>query len=181
MGILLPRFIPPSHPCKLYHLKICTIGRNGYVVENSSSPGAFYKAMSKTHWELPMHLSSLQDLNLKDCPQLLSNFKIEISDVSQLKQLPLVPHYLYIRKCDSVESLLEEEILQTNMLTDFEINLLEGLEELCISISEGIPHLFLLQAQIAGAHPFISAETAFKGLSRIVVAQRGFAFQPTGT
>ncbi|KAL6328575.1 hypothetical protein AAG906_038770 [Vitis piasezkii] len=129
--------------------------------------------------------------------------KIEISDVSQLKQLPLVPHYLYIRKCDSVESLLEEEILQTNMysleicdcsfyrspnkvglpttlkslsisyctkldlllpelfrchhpvlenlsinggacdslslLTDFEINRLEGLEELCISISEGDP------------------------------------------
>ncbi|XP_059597437.1 putative disease resistance RPP13-like protein 1 isoform X2 [Vitis vinifera] len=89
--------------------------------------------------ELPMHLSSLQELNLKDCPQLLvptlnvpaarelqlkrqtcgftasQTSKIEISDVSQLKQLPLVPHYLYIRKCDSVESLLEEEILQTNM------------------------------------------------------------------
>ncbi|XP_034704518.1 putative disease resistance RPP13-like protein 1 isoform X3 [Vitis riparia] len=89
--------------------------------------------------ELPMHLSSLQELNLKDCPQLLvptlnvpaarelqlkrqtcgftasQTSEIEISDVSQLKQLPLVPHYLYIRKCDSVESLLEEEILQTNM------------------------------------------------------------------
>ncbi|XP_059598010.1 putative disease resistance protein At3g14460 [Vitis vinifera] len=187
--------------------------------------------------ELPMHLSSLQELNLKDCPQLLvptlnvlaarelqlkrqtcgfttsQTSKIEISDVSQLKQLPLVPHYLYIRKSDSVESLLEEEILQTNMysleicdcsfyrspnkvglpstlkslsisdctkldlllpelfrchhpvlenlsinggtcdslllsfsvldifprLTDFEINGLKGLEELCISISEGDP------------------------------------------
>ncbi|XP_034703212.1 putative disease resistance RPP13-like protein 1 [Vitis riparia] len=187
--------------------------------------------------ELPMHLSSLQELNLEDCPQLLvptlnvpaarglqlkrqtcgftasQTSKIEISDVSQLKQLPLVPHYLYIRKCDSVESLLEEEMLQTNMysleirecsfyrspnkvglpstlkslsisnctkvdlllpelfrchhpvlenlsinggtcdslslsfsildifprLTDFEINGLKGLEELCISISEGDP------------------------------------------
>ncbi|XP_034703943.1 putative disease resistance RPP13-like protein 1 [Vitis riparia] len=187
--------------------------------------------------ELPMHLSSLQELNLKYCPQLLvptlnvpaarelqlkrqtcgftasQTSKIEISDVSQLKQLPLVPHYLYIRKCDSVESLLEEEILQTNMysleicdcsfyrspnkvglpttlkslsisdctkldlllpelfrchhpvlenlsinggtydslslsfsildifprLVDFKINGLKGLEELCISISEGDP------------------------------------------
>ncbi|RVW93670.1 putative disease resistance protein RGA3 [Vitis vinifera] len=89
--------------------------------------------------ELPMHLSSLQELNLEDCPQLLvptlnvpaarelqlkrqtcgftasQTSEIEISDVSQLKQLPVVPHYLYIRKCDSVESLLEEEILQINM------------------------------------------------------------------
>ncbi|KAL6320906.1 hypothetical protein AAG906_010715 [Vitis piasezkii] len=173
--------------------------------------------------ELPMHLSSLQELNLKDCPQLLvptlnvpAARELQLKRqtyVSQLKQLPLVPHYLYIRKCDSVESLLEEEILQTNMysleicdcsfyrspnkvglpttlkslsisyctkldlllhelfrchhpvlenlsinggtcdslllsfsildifprLTDFEINRLEGLEELCISISEGDP------------------------------------------
>ncbi|KAJ9685850.1 hypothetical protein PVL29_017786 [Vitis rotundifolia] len=188
--------------------------------------------------ELPMHLSSLQELNLKDCPQLLvptlnvpaarvlqlkrqtcgftasQTSEIEISDVSQLKQLPVVPHNLYIRKCDSVESLLEEEILQTNIhdlyisdcsflrslykvglpttlkslsisnctkvdlllpelfrchhpvlenlsikggtygnslplsfsildifprLTDFQINDLEGLVELCISISEGDP------------------------------------------
>ncbi|KAJ9685851.1 hypothetical protein PVL29_017787 [Vitis rotundifolia] len=187
--------------------------------------------------ELPMHLSSLQELNLKDCPQLLvptlnvpaaralqlkrqtcgftasQTSEIEISDVSQLKQLPVVPHNLYIRKCGSVESLLEEEILQTNIhdlyisdcsflrslykvglpttlkslsisnctkvdlllpelfrchhpvlenlsieggscdslslsfsildifprLTDFQISDLEGLEELCISISEGDP------------------------------------------
>ncbi|KAJ9685869.1 hypothetical protein PVL29_017799 [Vitis rotundifolia] len=187
--------------------------------------------------ELPMHLPSLQELNLKDCPQLLvptlnvpaarelqlkrqtcgftasQTSEIEISDVSQLKQLPVVPHNLYIRKCDSVESLLEEEILQTNIhdlcisdcsflrslykvglpttlkslsisnctkvdlllpelfrchhpvleklsieggtcdslslsfsifnifprLTDFQISDLEGLEELCISISEGDP------------------------------------------
>ncbi|RVW93560.1 hypothetical protein VitviT2T_020658 [Vitis vinifera] len=187
--------------------------------------------------ELPMHLSSLQELKLEDCLQLLvptlnvhaarelqlkrqtcgftasQTSEIEISKVSQLKELPMVPHILYIRKCDSVESLLEEEILKTNMysleicdcsfyrspnkvglpstlkslsisdctkldlllpklfrchhpvlenlsinggtcdslllsfsilnifprLTDFEINGLKGLEELCISISEGDP------------------------------------------
>ncbi|KAL6328522.1 hypothetical protein AAG906_038717 [Vitis piasezkii] len=89
--------------------------------------------------ELPMHLPSLKELFLGKCPQLLvptlnvlaarklwlerqtcgftalQTSKFEILDVSQLKQLPMVPHDLYIRKCDAVESLLEEQILQTNM------------------------------------------------------------------
>ncbi|KAL6311749.1 hypothetical protein AAG906_022954 [Vitis piasezkii] len=111
-GILLPRFIPPSHPCKLYHLKICPIGRNGYVVENS-----------------------------------LSNFKIEISDVSQLKQLPVVPTIstlenviLWIWKF--VIALLH--IPKQSWLTHYieitiNLSLYQRLEELCISISEGDP------------------------------------------
>ena len=45
----------------------------------------------------------------------LETSEIEISDVSQWKQLPRAPHQLSIRGCDSVESLLEEEILQTNI------------------------------------------------------------------
>ena len=45
----------------------------------------------------------------------LKTSEIEISDVSQWKQLPGAPHQLSIRGCDSVESLLEEEILQTNI------------------------------------------------------------------
>ena len=45
----------------------------------------------------------------------LETSEIEISDVSQWKQLPGAPHQLSIRGCDYVESLLEEEILQTNI------------------------------------------------------------------
>ena len=45
----------------------------------------------------------------------LETSKIEILDVSQWKQLPGAPHQLSIRGCDYVESLLEEEILQTNI------------------------------------------------------------------
>ena len=51
----------------------------------------------------------------------LETSKIEISDVSQWKQLPGAPHQLSIRGCDYVESLLEEEILQTN-IHDLEIH-----------------------------------------------------------
>ena len=50
----------------------------------------------------------------------LETSKIEISDVSQWKQLPGAPHQLSIRGCYSLESLLEEEILQTN-IHDLEI------------------------------------------------------------
>ena len=50
----------------------------------------------------------------------LQTSEIEILDVSQWKQLPMAPHQLSIRKCDHVESLLEEEILQTN-IHDLEI------------------------------------------------------------
>nr|CAN66640.1 hypothetical protein VITISV_013554 [Vitis vinifera] len=40
----------------------------------------------------------------------------EISDVSQLKQLPFGPHHkLTITECDDVESLVENRILQTNL------------------------------------------------------------------
>ena len=45
----------------------------------------------------------------------LETSEIEILDVSQWKQLPGAPHQLSIRGCDYVESLLEEEILQTNI------------------------------------------------------------------
>ena len=50
----------------------------------------------------------------------LQTSQIEILDVSQWNQLPMAPHQLSIRKCDHVESLLEEEILQTN-IHDLEI------------------------------------------------------------
>ena len=45
----------------------------------------------------------------------LETSEIEISNVSQWKQLPGAPHQLSIKGCDSMESLLEEEILQTNI------------------------------------------------------------------
>ncbi|RVW95668.1 putative disease resistance RPP13-like protein 1 [Vitis vinifera] len=45
----------------------------------------------------------------------LQTSQIEILDVSQWNQLPMAPHQLSIRKCEYVESLLEEEISQTNI------------------------------------------------------------------
>ncbi|KAL6311937.1 hypothetical protein AAG906_025681 [Vitis piasezkii] len=46
----------------------------------------------------------------------LQTSDIEISDVSQLKQLPFGPHMeLTITECDAVESLVENRILQTNL------------------------------------------------------------------
>ena len=45
----------------------------------------------------------------------LETSEIEISNVSQWKQLPGAPHQLSIKGCDSVVSLLEEEIFQTNI------------------------------------------------------------------
>ena len=45
----------------------------------------------------------------------LETSEIEILDVSQWKQLPGAPQQLSIKGCDSEESLLEEEILQTNI------------------------------------------------------------------
>ncbi|KAL6327218.1 hypothetical protein AAG906_015257 [Vitis piasezkii] len=45
----------------------------------------------------------------------LQTSEIEILDVSQWSQLPMAPHQLSIRECDYVESLLEEEISQTNI------------------------------------------------------------------
>ena len=89
--------------------------------------------------ELPIHLPSLKELYVENCPQLLvptlnvpvvrrlllkretcgftalQTSEIEISDVSQLKQLAVVPHNLFIKNCDSMKSLLEDEFLQTNM------------------------------------------------------------------
>ncbi|XP_034692043.1 putative disease resistance RPP13-like protein 1 isoform X1 [Vitis riparia] len=45
----------------------------------------------------------------------LQTSEIEILDVSQWSQLPMAPHQLSIRECDYAESLLEEEISQTNI------------------------------------------------------------------
>ncbi|KAL6317160.1 hypothetical protein AAG906_029912 [Vitis piasezkii] len=99
----------------------------------------FMWSCRKLTGELLIHLPSLKKLYLDRCPQLLvptlnvsaacglhlkrqacgftalQTSDIEISNVSQLKQLPVVPHNLFITKSDSVESLLEEEILQTNI------------------------------------------------------------------
>lgn len=87
---------------------------------------------------LPMHLDSLEEVNVENCPLLLvptlnvpairglhlkrqtcgftpiDTSEIEISGVSELKQLPAVPVNLYLTKCDHVESVLEE-VLETNM------------------------------------------------------------------
>ncbi|KAJ9685831.1 hypothetical protein PVL29_017767 [Vitis rotundifolia] len=84
--------------------------------------------------KLPEQLPSLEELVIVECPQLLmasltvpairelrmvdfalQTSEIKISDVSQWRQLPVAPHRLSIIKCDSMESLLEEEILQTNI------------------------------------------------------------------
>ena len=45
----------------------------------------------------------------------LQTSEIEISDVSQLKQLAVIPHNLFIKNCDSEESLLEDKFRRTNM------------------------------------------------------------------
>ncbi|RVW88087.1 putative disease resistance RPP13-like protein 1 [Vitis vinifera] len=142
-GILLPRCIPPSHPCTLYHLKICPIGRNGYVVEADmgipSSPG-------------------LSIIERQTCGFFTASqtSEIEISDVSQLKQLPVVPHSLYIRKCPEqswfthyIEITIDLRLFQSGPSSTelfrchhpiLEIyQSMAGLEELCISILEGDP------------------------------------------
>ncbi|KAJ9687461.1 hypothetical protein PVL29_016092 [Vitis rotundifolia] len=48
---------------------------------------------------------------------------IEISDISQWKQLPVGAHILSITKCDSLETLIEEQVLQSNicLLNNLEI------------------------------------------------------------
>ncbi|RVW93672.1 hypothetical protein CK203_028894 [Vitis vinifera] len=204
MGVLLPRLSPPFHPYKFFILSYVQLGEMVLSWRQTwripSSPGAFYSDVSPTHWGIT-NTPSFNEGTLT-----LQTSEIEISDVSQLKQLAMIPHNLFIKNCDSVESLLEDEFLQTNMLTNFAINGLKGLEKLCISISEGDPTSLhkleidgcsdlvyiqlplsldvpfdsqLFQAQIVGAYPFISAEAEFRGLSRIVVSQRGLAFQPT--
>ena len=69
---------------------------------------------------------AIRNLQMKDFGKLqlqmldydftsLETSEIEILDVSQWKQLPGALQQLSIRGCDSVESLLEEEILQTNI------------------------------------------------------------------
>ncbi|KAL6327778.1 hypothetical protein AAG906_025606 [Vitis piasezkii] len=211
MGVLLPRLSPPSHPYKFFILSYVQLGemvmswRQTWRI--TSSLGAFYSDVSPTHWGITNTPSFIEGT------LSLQTSEIEISDVSQLKQLAVIPHNLFIKNCDSVKSLLEDEFLQTNIflsiltipmiilsvillnighlpkLTTFTINGLKGLEKLCISISEGIPHLFinwksmgtmilytsncssrvnvpfdsqLFQAQIVGTYPFISAEAAFR-------------------
>ncbi|RVW20231.1 Disease resistance protein RGA2 [Vitis vinifera] len=59
----------------------------------------------------------------------LQTSEIEILDVSQWSQLPMAPHQLSIRKCDYVESLLEEEISQTNI---HDLKICDFLERLII-------------------------------------------------
>uniref|UniRef100_F6HB71 Disease resistance RPP13-like protein 1 n=1 Tax=Vitis vinifera TaxID=29760 RepID=F6HB71_VITVI len=121
--------------------------------------------------ELPMHLSSLQELKLEDCLQLLvPTLNVHAARELQLKRqtfgLPSTLKSLSISDCTKLDLLLPKlfrchhpvlENLSINggtcdslllsfsilnifpRLTDFEINGLKGLEELCISISEGDP------------------------------------------
>ncbi|RVW93546.1 putative disease resistance RPP13-like protein 1 [Vitis vinifera] len=140
--------------------------------------------------ELPMHLSSLQELNLKDCPQLLvPTLNVPAARELQLKRqtcgftasqtsklkfqtspnkvgLPTTLKSLSISDCTKLDLLLPElfrchhpvlENLSINggtcdslslsfsildifpRLTYFKMDGLKGLEELCISISEGDP------------------------------------------
>ncbi|XP_034703209.1 putative disease resistance protein RGA3 [Vitis riparia] len=137
---LQPSF-PSLHTLSFDHMSnwekwLCCGGRHGEFPRLQKLSIQF---CPKLTGELPIHLSSLKELNLQCCPQLLvptlnvpaartlqlkrqtcvftaiQTSEIEISNVSQLKKLPVLPHNLYVRKCDSVESLLEEEILQANM------------------------------------------------------------------
>ena len=97
------------------------------------------KLCPKFNGELPIHVHSLHELNVEKCPlllvptlnvpairvlqmkkqtcgfTLLDTSEIEVSGVSELKQIPVVPVNLYVTKCDHVESLLEEEVLKTSM------------------------------------------------------------------
>ncbi|CBI25804.3 unnamed protein product, partial [Vitis vinifera] len=97
----------------------------------------FIRKCPKLTGKLPEQLLSLVELQIHECPQLLmaslkvpairqlqmpgcdftalQTSEIEILDASQWSQLPMAPHQLSIRKCDYVESLLEEEISQTNI------------------------------------------------------------------
>ena len=119
-----------------WEIWLCCGGRHG---EFPRLQKLFMWSCRKLTGELLIHLPSLKKLYLDRCPQLLvptlnvsaacglhlkrqacgftalQTSDIEISTVSQLKQLPVVPQNLFITKSDSVESLLEEEILQTNM------------------------------------------------------------------
>ncbi|RVW67003.1 putative disease resistance RPP13-like protein 1 [Vitis vinifera] len=95
----------------------------------------------------------------------LQTSDIEISDVSQLKQLPFGPHHkLTITECDAVESLVENRILQTN-LCDLKFlrccfsrslencDLSSTLQSLDISYCNNVE--FLLPELLRCHHPFL--------------------------
>ncbi|RVW59739.1 putative disease resistance RPP13-like protein 1 [Vitis vinifera] len=64
----------------------------------------------------------------------LQTSEIEILDASQWSQLPMAPHQLSIRKCDYVESLLKEEISQTNIddLKIYDCSFSRSLHNVCL-------------------------------------------------
>ena len=143
MGVLLPRLSPPFHPYKFFILSYVQLGEMVLSWRQTwripSSPGAFYSDVSPTHWGITntpsfnegtlswkLSAAACASLNVPIVRRLLlkrqtcgftalQTSEIEISDVSQLKQLAMIPHNLFIKNCDSVESLLEDEFLQTNM------------------------------------------------------------------
>ncbi|KAL6326964.1 hypothetical protein AAG906_012648 [Vitis piasezkii] len=176
MGVL-PRLNPPSHPYKFFILSYVQLGEMVMSWRQTwripSSPGAFYSDVSPTQGitNTPSFIEGTLPLQTSET---------EISDVSQLKQLAVIPHNLFIKI-----------VILWSLLTNFAINGLKGLEKLCILISEGDPtslhkleingcsDVVYIQLPMFGAYPFISAEDELRGLSRIVVSQRGLAFQPT--
>ncbi|KAL6329385.1 hypothetical protein AAG906_017698 [Vitis piasezkii] len=120
--------------------------------------------------KLPKQLRSLKKLEIVGCPQLLvPSLKVPaISKLMMWKQLPVGVHSLSITECDSVETLIEEEPLQskTCVLKDLQItncclsrslrrvglptNALESLE-----ISHCSKLEFLLPVLLRCHHPFL--------------------------
>ncbi|RVW24200.1 putative disease resistance RPP13-like protein 1 [Vitis vinifera] len=81
-----------------------------------------------------LRVPAISELNMADCGKLqlkrpasgftaLQFSRVEISNISQWKQLPVGVHSLSITECDSVETLIEEEPLQskTPLLKKLEI------------------------------------------------------------
>ncbi|KAL6327190.1 hypothetical protein AAG906_015229 [Vitis piasezkii] len=96
----------------------------------------------------------------------LQTSEIEILDVSQWTQLPMAPHQLSIRKCDYVESLLVEEISQTN-IHDLKIyDFLESLE-----IKDGVIDDSLSLSFSLGIFPKLTNFTILnlKGLEKLSI------------
>ncbi|XP_059596929.1 putative disease resistance RPP13-like protein 1 [Vitis vinifera] len=126
-----------------------------------------------------LRVPAISELNMADCGKLqlkrpasgftaLQFSRVEISNISQWKQLPVGVHSLSITECDSVETLIEEEPLQskTPLLKKLEItycclsrslrrvglptNALQSLE-----ISHCSKLEFLLPVLLRCHHPFL--------------------------
>ncbi|RVX04598.1 Exocyst complex component SEC6 [Vitis vinifera] len=175
MGMLLLPFLLslPSHPYKTFEWMdnwkkwLCCGCRRG---EFPRLQELYMRHCPKLTGKLPKQLRSLKKLEIVGCPQLLvPSLKVPaISKLTMWKQLPVGVHSLSITECDSVETLIEEEPLQskTCVLKDLQItncclsrslrrvglptNALESLE-----ISHCSKLEFLLPVLLRCHHPFL--------------------------